>query len=130
MKLTDVISEYCESQKISRREFARRSGLTNGHLWQIEHVNPKTGKPLIPSVEVYQKIAACVGLTLTQLFEKLDDSPVEVGAETDDEREMWEIREAMRRNPEIRTMFSLTKNATPEDLRKMLVIIKTLRGDD
>lgn len=52
-------------------------------------------------------------------------------AELDDrQRELAELLEEIRRNPDLRTMFSLTKNATPEEVRQYIKIIKALRGDD
>lgn len=43
--------------------------------------------------------------------------------------ELWELRETFRRRPEMRTLFSLTKKASPEDVQKAIEIITILRGD-
>lgn len=80
MKLSVIITDYRNQAKISQREFARRCGLSNSYISFIENeYNPRTGKPITPTLEQYQKIAAGMGLSVHQLFEQLDeDSPVDL----------------------------------------------------
>ena len=80
MKLSNIITEYRSQMQISQREFAKRCGLSNSYISFIENeYNPRTGKPIVPTLEQYQKIAAGMGLTVHQLFERLDeDSPVDL----------------------------------------------------
>ena len=80
MKLSAIITDYRNQAKISQREFARRCGLSNSYISFIENeYNPRTGKPITPTLEQYQKIAAGLGLSVHQLFEQLDeDSPVDL----------------------------------------------------
>ena len=78
MKLSTIVTDYRKRMQISQREFARRCGLSNSYISFIENENnPRTGKPIVPTLEQYQKIAACMDMTVHQLFEMLDeDSPV------------------------------------------------------
>ena len=80
MKLSNIITDYRTQMQISQREFARRCGLSNSYISFIENeYNPKTGKPIVPTLEQYQKIASGMGLTVHELFERLDDdSPVDL----------------------------------------------------
>lgn len=80
MKLSNIITDYRKRMQISQREFARRCSLSNSYISFIENeYNPRTGKPIVPTIEQYQKIASCMGLSLHQLFELLDeDSPVDM----------------------------------------------------
>ena len=82
MKLSAIITNYRNRLQISQREFARRCGLSNSYISFIENeVNPKTGRPMVPTLEQYQKIAAGMDLTVHQLFELLDeDAPVDLGS--------------------------------------------------
>lgn len=48
----------------------------------------------------------------------------------EDDDELNEILEDVRRNPELRAMFSITKKATPEQVRQYIKVIKALRGGD
>ena len=36
----------------------------------------------------------------------------------------------IRRNPELRTMFSVAKNATPDEIRQYINVIKAIRGEE
>lgn len=80
MKLSNIVIDYRKRMQISQREFARRCGLSNSYISFIENEhNPRTGKPIVPTLEQYQKIATCMGMSLQHLFEMLDeDSPVEL----------------------------------------------------
>ena len=80
MKLSNIITDYRNHEQISQREFARRCGLSNSYISFIENeYNPRTGKPIVPTLEQYQKIASGMGLTVHELFERLDeDSPVDL----------------------------------------------------
>lgn len=80
MKLSNIITDYRNQEQISQREFARRCGLSNSYISFIENeYNPRTGKPIVPTLEQYQKIASGMGLTVHELFERLDeDSPVDL----------------------------------------------------
>ena len=60
-------------------------------------MNPRTGKPIVPTLEQYQKIAAGMDMTVHQLFGLLDeDAPVDLRpvppAEENPEPNMDEIR--------------------------------------
>lgn len=78
MKLSAIIYAYRLEHDLSQREFARQCGLSNSYISFIEkEINPKTGRPMVPTLEQYKKIADGMGTTVHSLFEKLDaDSPV------------------------------------------------------
>lgn len=80
MKLSEIIIDYRTRMNISQREFSRRCGLSNSYISFIENEkNPRTGKPLIPTLEQYKKIATGMGMSLQKLFEMLDaDAPVDI----------------------------------------------------
>ena len=80
MKLCELIRNYRTQEKISQREFARRCGLSNTYISFLENeMNPKTGRPMVPTLEQYKKIADGMGITLQRLFELLDeDAPVDM----------------------------------------------------
>ena len=80
MKLSVIVSEYRQRLQISQREFARRCGLSNSYISFIENeANPRTGRPMVPTLEQYQKIAAGMDMTVHQLFALLDeDAPVDL----------------------------------------------------
>ena len=81
MKLSDLIIEYRTRMNISQREFSRKCDLSNTYISFIENEkNPKTGRPVVPTLEQYKKIANGMGITVQRLFELLDDdAPVDLG---------------------------------------------------
>ena len=82
MKLSEIISSYRNRMGISQREFARQCGLSNSYISFIEkEYNPRTKKPIVPTIVQYKKLADAMGITLQKLFEDLDgDAPVDLSA--------------------------------------------------
>lgn len=81
-----------------------------------------------PSNPIKKKIADYFGITVRELMEgQKETAPAE--AETDND-EMVELLETIRRRPDLQILFSLSKKATPDDVRKTIQIIKTICGDD
>lgn len=85
MKLSAIIADYRESMQISQREFARRCDLSNSYISFLEkETNPKTGRPMVPTLIQYKKIATGMNMTVQQLFEMLDDdAPVDLNSPGD-----------------------------------------------
>ena len=57
----------------------------------------------------------------------------EVDEMTDEDRELWELREQVRRDPDRHYLFSLAKDANIDDVRQAVAIIDALkktRGGD
>lgn len=81
MKLSQIVTDYRSRMQISQREFARRCNLSNSYISFIENeFNPRTGRPIVPTLEIYQKIAAGMEMSVHQLFGILDeDAPVDLG---------------------------------------------------
>ena len=168
MNIGEVISKYCNDHGVSFRQFAEKSGLTSGYISMlVNNRNPKTGKPPIPSVITYKKIADAMGITLNDLlaqtekgtpstyhiihagtaaemqstveasYKGLADAIVEKLRQSDDlgivaDDELMQMREDMRRNPELRTLYDLQRKATKAELKQMEAFIKAIRstGDD
>ena len=80
MKLSDLIIDYRNRMNISQREFSRRCNLSNSYISFLEkEVNPKTGKPIVPTIEQYKKLAEGMDISVNRLFELLDDdAPVDL----------------------------------------------------
>lgn len=70
-------------------------------------------------------LADLFGVSVDWLIGVTDDS---TDAVTDDE--LMQMREDMRRNPELRTLFSLTKGATKQEMRQLEGIVRALRGSN
>lgn len=77
MKLSDVIKQYRSEHGLSQRQMGAQCGLSTGYISLIEkEVNPQTGKQMVPSLPVLNKISAGMGLTLDNLLAVCDDMDV------------------------------------------------------
>ena len=81
-----------------------------------------------PSRPVAKKIADYFGISVRQLMGEDGAKGVPAG-ETSGDAELMEMLENIRRNPDLRILFSLSKNASPEDVKKYIQMIKLMDGD-
>ena len=81
MKLGDLIKEYRDSHGLSQRQFANQCDLSNGYISILEKgINPSTGKPVTPTLPQMKKLADGMAITLSELFDKIDDMPIDIGS--------------------------------------------------
>ena len=81
MKLGDLIRTYRESHDLSQRQFALRCDLSNGYISILEKgINPNTQRPVTPTIPQLKKLADGMGISLSDLFEKVDDMPIDFGS--------------------------------------------------
>lgn len=79
MILGDLIRDYRDSHGLSQRQFANQCDLSNGYISILEKgINPSTGKPVTPTLPQLKKLADGMGITLSELFEKADDMPIDI----------------------------------------------------
>ncbi len=72
---------------------------------------------------------------LRQVADILDTTPAYLMGETEEPSssagdEMTQLLTALREREDMRMLFSLAKDASPEDVRQAVKIIKALRGND
>lgn len=71
MKLGEIVKNYREENKLSMRDFAKKSGLSSGYISMLEkNRNPRNGKPIIPSIETYDCVANALGISLDELLRR------------------------------------------------------------
>ena len=79
MTLSELICKYRTEHDLSQRQFAAKCDLSNGYISMLEKgTNPNTGKPLIPTIPKLTQLAAGLDMSLTELFESVDDMPVDL----------------------------------------------------
>lgn len=82
MRLGDLISKFRIDRGLSQRQFASQCGLSNGYIAMLEKgLNPSTQKPITPTIPQLKKIASGMGITIMELFEQVDDMPIDVSAD-------------------------------------------------
>lgn len=81
MTLSELIIEYRHDHGLSQRQMAAQCSLSTGYISLIEkETNPQTGKPMVPSLTVLNKLAKGMGITLDKLLSVCDDMPVDISA--------------------------------------------------
>lgn len=72
-----------------------------------------------PDLEMLARIAEYFGVTSDELL-GIDRK--------ENDKELWDLREQMRREPERRVLFSLAKSAKLDDVRRTIAVIDALRA--
>lgn len=119
-ELYERIKKLCEARDIKISDLCKATGIRSGMMTDL-----KMGRSKSLSSASLSKIAGYFEISVDYLL----------GLETSDQideqkRELAELLEEIRRNPDLRTMFSLTKNATPEEVRQYIKVIKAIRGEE
>ena len=83
MTLGELIAQYRRGHDLSQRQMGVQCGLSTGYISLIEkEINPQTGKPMVPTLTVLNKIAKGMGLTIDELISTCDDMPVDISEKT------------------------------------------------
>jgi transcriptional regulator with XRE-family HTH domain len=123
MTLKDLIVKYREDHGLSQRQFATACGLSNGYISMLEKgQNPSTKLPVTPTLPKLKQLATGMGMTLTDLLVKVDDMPVELILEDEENKKLVpEIEDEL--DAEIMKAIS---GLTPEKKQQALSYIQFL----
>lgn len=73
MTLGDVIKQYRTEHGMSMDGFSSKSGISKAYISLLEkNRNPKTGKPIVPSVPCIKLVADAIGMDFNDLFNKIE----------------------------------------------------------
>lgn len=79
MTISDILKQYRSEHGLSQRQFADLCGVSNGYISLLEKgKNPKTGKPVTPTLGSLQRIAHTMGVTIDELLSSADDLEVDI----------------------------------------------------
>lgn len=83
MKLSELIKTYRKENKLTMQTFADKSGLSKGYISMLENdFKPtNTNKKIIPSLDVFKKLANAMELDINHLLSSVDS---EISLETAD----------------------------------------------
>ena len=110
---SDTLISLRKMYGMTQQQVADKAGLTRSALGMYE-----TGKRE-PDLETLQLIAKFYHVDMNTL----------ITGETADTGEMDELLETLRRREDMRMLFKLAKDATPQDVRSAVKIIEALRND-
>ena len=153
MTIGEVIKKYCDEHGMSCRKFAIQSGVSSGYVSMlVNNRNPKTDKPIRPTIETYNDFAKTMGISVDELFEMIDDAPVTFSSKVSvsdisnktksdyhgladkiverllEEDKIYEKREALRRDPKRRVLFDLAENGTEKDIDAAIKLLDALKA--
>ena len=112
----EIFEQLLQLKGITAYKVSKETGISQASLsdW-------KSGKVKQPSIDKLQKIADYFGVTVDYL---LGNDP----STTKEDIELQNYLEELRMRPELRMLFSLTKDAKKEDVEKAVKIIEALLG--
>lgn len=122
-----IFESLLEKHGITAYKVAKATGITTSTL-----TSWKQGK-YVPKPDKLQKIADYFGVSLGYLMGTEEEEPNAVDKENNPivlDDEALELLEELKTRPEMRTLFSVSKKATKEDILKAVKIIEALKGDD
>lgn len=125
MTIGEKIKLLREEAKLSQGELAEKANTTKQNIYKYE----KGIITNIPSDRI-ELIANALSTTPAYLMGWNDEDSSD--ALVNDDEEFTEYLEELKTRPELRMIFSLTKNATKKDVEKAAKIIEALlsEGDD
>lgn len=69
MTLGEVVKAYRAEHKLSMDAFAKLSNLSKGYISMLEkNRNPRTGKPIVPSIDTYIGVAQAMNMSIEELM--------------------------------------------------------------
>lgn len=132
MKVGEWLKLYREQHNLSMQALADLCGFSKAYINVLEKgVNPKTGKPISPTMQTFEKIARGTKTDVDTLLKILDgDQPITVNAPTSDdlpdltqkdEREIMHMMDEMKEKlmQEEGLMFD-GQPASPESIQSIL----------
>ena len=114
-----LIKALCAEKGISVSKMCDECGISRTTMSELNN-----GRTRALSTNTIQKIADYLEVPVSRLFEEARKEPISVGDE------LIEILEACKERSDLRVLFKLSKDASPEDVSKAIAIIKALKNDD
>ena len=120
--LSERLKTLRKRDGITQTEFAKIFNVSSGTIGNWE-----TGARE-PDYQTLLRIAEYFGVTTDYLLGNEEtEKPLVTPAVTTDDEELIDILEELRSRPEMRMLFSLSKNATKQDVEDAVRIIEALR---
>ena len=117
----DIYKDLCDRVGKSPTGAALEMGISKGTVsfWK--------NKGSVPNADTLQKIADYFGVSTDYLL-----TGVETKKEPDDrldDEDLASLLQEIKDNPDLRALFSLSKDATADDIRMVLDILKRMRRE-
>ena len=75
MRFGEIVKQYRSKHGLSQRDMAKLLDCSYAYICMLENgINPKTGKPVVPSMKYFKNMADLVGKDLNELSKMVDDA--------------------------------------------------------
>lgn len=126
-KLYNTINEICKERNISITKMCKEADVSRGSLTDL-----KSGRIQKLSTDTISKIAEYFGVSVDYLLSGEDNNSILVEAHNTPiylDEETRDIIDSLRTRPEMKILFSVSKNVTKEDIEATVELLKRLRRD-
>ena len=117
-ELYNRIESLCKKRNINVTVMCKETGASRGSLTDL-----KAGRKKKLSTDTLSKIAEYFGVSVDYLLNGEDNEPIYLDDETRD------IIDELRTRPEMKILFSVSKNVTKEDIEATVEILKRMQKD-
>ena len=132
-----LIAKLRKEKGLSQEDFASAIGCTKQAISNYERNTRKPDYETLEAIADEFNVPMGFFLSEEEQKEKLDRiyrtyniSKSTSGENTTEDDEIYELREAMRRNPEIRMLFSASRGAKKEHIKAAAAMLNALKGND
>ena len=115
----NLVKELRERAGIQQKELAIIAGVSRPTVSEWEHQKKD------PSGERLQRLADFFGVDPSVVL----GYKIPALTETEEDRELMNLREEIRRNPDLRILFNVSKNTPPEHIRAAVAMLIALKGN-
>ena len=104
------------SRGLSQSELAEKVGASRSAItmWETDARRP--------SLDMFDALADVFNVPISAI---LNDEK-----QQQEDEDLWELRESLRRNPEMRVLFDAAKDATSKQLKQAVAILEALKASD
>ncbi len=115
------IKDIMKQKKMGNKALAESSGVPLGTLNKILY-----GETTNPSLDTMRAIASVLECSLDEFIDDLSDGAGTAGGRDD----LTEYLDELHKRPELKTLFSVAKNASREDVEKAVKIIEMFSNNN
>lgn len=92
LRIGEIVRQFRENNGLSLREFADMAKLSHAYIDKLESgIDPRTQKPVTPTIRTIELLAAAMGLTTERLMEKagiIDDKNEDKSSQHEEDPEL------------------------------------------
>lgn len=123
--LAKAIDEYCSRERVSKKDFYTESGISSATLTQWRKEEYLVSARSIAKLEKY------LGMSLEGFIGKYLNADQNENTDRidDDDRDVMELREELRRRPETKILFHASKNAPASAILEAAALIERYKEE-